>query len=455
MSLRIKATLLLVVSFGMLALILLGTAVGILLPSYVQLERDYLRRDTTRAIARLNYELNVLGSLLIDWSSWDDSYDFVVRPNAAYVSSNLVDSTFVNTNITALIMADNRRNIVYDGFYDHHQAMAQVDMPTLEAILYEPETGRLRPEFVEPTQGLILLPEGLLLVAIRPILNSEETLPARGTMIMGRLLDEALLMAMAEDVQADVSLLSWAEAEAVLPVQTTGWLTNEEDPTAVSLLVVSNDRINSYSLLTDIYGAPAAVLKISTDRALYQSGQNTLLTFIVVTISMGLFVVLTAIYLISTQIINRVVALEQGVVYVREQDDLTHLLPTAGNDEIASLGQQINRLLVALDLARHVQHATEQSLLEEHNQLEVRVRERTQELAAANEALRQLDLSKTQFINDVSHEFRTPVTNLRLYIDLLEKGNNEQKQRYLQVIDEQMARLVKLTESVMRLADLE
>ena len=55
--------------------------------------------------------------------------------------------------------------------------------------------------------------------------------------------------------------------------------------------------------------------------------------------------------------------------------------------------------------------------------LEHRVAIRTQELAKANDRLTELDRLKTKFVSDISHELRTPITNLSLYLDLLEKGS--------------------------------
>ena len=88
-------------------------------------------------------------------------------------------------------------------------------------------------------------------------------------------------------------------------------------------------------------------------------------------------------------------------------------------------------------------------------QLEKRVQERTSELASANEQLKELDHLKSKFVSDVSHELRTPVTNLNLYLDLLQRGKQEQWPRYFDVLREQVNRLRQLIEDILDLSRLD
>jgi PAS domain S-box-containing protein len=87
--------------------------------------------------------------------------------------------------------------------------------------------------------------------------------------------------------------------------------------------------------------------------------------------------------------------------------------------------------------------------------LEQRVDERTRELAAANERLTELDQLKSKFVSDVSHELRTPVTNLNLYLDLLERGKPEKRPGYMAMVREQAARLTQLIEDILDLSRLD
>lgn len=109
------------------------------------------------------------------------------------------------------------------------------------------------------------------------------------------------------------------------------------------------------------------------------------------------------------------------------------------------------RLLVAL--AELAGSALDRALVMET--LEQRVVARTHDLAAANEQLKELDRLKSKFVSDVSHELRTPVTNLRLYMDLLERSSPERWSHYMAVLQQQTDRLSNLIQDILNLSRLE
>ena len=104
-------------------------------------------------------------------------------------------------------------------------------------------------------------------------------------------------------------------------------------------------------------------------------------------------------------------------------------------------------------LVRAIRYAIErQQMLVE---LEQRVDERTRELAEANERLKELDRLKSKFVSDVSHELRSPITNLSLYLELLEQAKPEKQIRYLTILKNQTKRLIQLVEDILNLSRLD
>jgi signal transduction histidine kinase len=86
--------------------------------------------------------------------------------------------------------------------------------------------------------------------------------------------------------------------------------------------------------------------------------------------------------------------------------------------------------------------------------LELRVAERTRELARANEQLQELDRLKDEFVSNVSHELRTPLTAIKLHLGLLEKRGAEVLPRYLPVLGRETERLRRLIEDLLDLSRL-
>jgi len=89
-------------------------------------------------------------------------------------------------------------------------------------------------------------------------------------------------------------------------------------------------------------------------------------------------------------------------------------------------------------------------------ELERRVQERTDELQKANEKLKELDQLKNDFISDVSHDLRTPLTNIQLFSQLLKMNKNPEKQaQYWEVLQAESTHLEMLINDLLTLSRLE
>ena len=76
------------------------------------------------------------------------------------------------------------------------------------------------------------------------------------------------------------------------------------------------------------------------------------------------------------------------------------------------------------------------------------------ELSRANERLREIDVRKDEFLSQVSHEVRTPMTSIRSLSDILLNTpdlEETQKQRFLRIIQDESVRLTRLLDGILDL----
>jgi signal transduction histidine kinase len=122
------------------------------------------------------------------------------------------------------------------------------------------------------------------------------------------------------------------------------------------------------------------------------------------------------------------------------------------HDEIGTLTQVFSTMALRLQ-------TRERELRELAQTLEHRVEARTQELAAANAKLRELDQRKSIFVSTASHELRTPLTAMKVHLANLQDGIDgaitEEQRRSLLRVEANLSRLRILIDDLLDLSQIE
>jgi signal transduction histidine kinase len=109
-----------------------------------------------------------------------------------------------------------------------------------------------------------------------------------------------------------------------------------------------------------------------------------------------------------------------------------------------------------LQMADETQQAIEYS--QELERTSNELRNTALKLEEANQQLRELDNQKNEFLSQVSHEVRTPMTSIRSFSEILldeRTLNGEERARFVTTIHQESLRLTKLLDEILDLSALE
>lgn len=348
MTLRSKTIWAIVTILIVTIIILYSTFSAILIQSFQNLENKYVMKNTERVFMSLQNEVEHLSHFTDDWAAWDDTYKFVIDRNKEYIHSNLVDSTFVDSNLNLIAYFNTDGEMVYGRVYDPQIGKQQELPETLREqlssdsafIRHIGKSGNVK-GILKPQQGPALL------IAARPVLTSNGEGPVRGVLVMGRIFDEKVVQHLSEMAIMSIKLHDIKEISAQESNTAVYQSLDLEAPLQVG--ITDTQIINGYRLLKDVYQQPAYVLEISLPRDIYHHGKASLNYILIMLLTVGLVTIISIIGLMNRLVLNRLMHLGENVSSICDTYDLSKRLITDGDDEISHLTNEINKMLTDIE----------------------------------------------------------------------------------------------------------
>ena len=358
MTLRAKT--LLVVGLTLLGLVALLylTANVILLAGFARLEAQEVGNNVQRVQDALADNLAGLNTTAADYAAWDDTYAFAADGNPAYAEDNLGEQTFANLRLNVLVILGPDGALRYGSGYDDQQARLRPLPASLEALLVPGNRLLAHADETSSLTGLVLLPEGPLLVASRPVLTSDYAGPVGGTLLIGRYLDADEVARLAQITHLD--LLVEPLNNPTAPADLLRAVPEMSEAAPIFVRPLDTQSVAGYVRLPDLYGTPSLILRVTLPRAIYQEGQASVAFFLLALLVVGLVFGLTNWLLLERFVLSRLARLSQGVQRIDDRADASLRVTLDGQDELSGVAAAINGMLETLGRVNAALRASEE-----------------------------------------------------------------------------------------------
>lgn len=377
MTLRQKTLLIIGVTLVSLVGVLYSASSTILLRGFSHIEQQETRENVKRVQEALANDLAQLNITTRDWAEWDETYAFIENRNKAYINTYLNDNNIASIKLNLMLYVHSSGRIVYGkGFDLAHQKSIPISQ-NLKKYLFDRSLLRQLSQGSSLT-GLVMLPEGPILIAARPVLKTDGSGPSRGTLIMGRYLNATAIKHLA--VRTHLSITFYPVEDPQLPddVQAVRDLLLHKVPILVQPL--NTQTVAGYTIIKDISGQPALIVRVDLPRNIYQQGQASIYYLVLSVLVVGLVFSAATLLLLEQLVLSRLSRLSNDVQSIGTSGDLSaRLLSMSGKDELSSLAETINSMLEDLAQSQHKQQESRERYYRYSRVLAELTRQQTQE----------------------------------------------------------------------------
>jgi len=354
-SMTVRRKTLLIISFTCLGLVagLYTASRWFMLSGFIKIEQTLAQENIRRVLNVLDQDIAAIDRFTYDRASIEETYYGMSTRSPEllhWLMGRDATGTIQTRRLNFVILIDNTGRVIESRGYDRITKNVASIPGSLMAHL-TPDDPLIRSAANGgKTAGILVIPEGPMLIVCRPVVIPGTSDAVHGYMISSRYLDTA------GELKDLIRLTNFP-----LSIQLLDGTSMPEDFSDASkhlfkngdiyTLPLSESLLGGYTLLNDIYGKPALILKAEMPRRMYLQGHISRLYFLGSLILAGFVFGVVILWLLERTVVSRLSALNKSVTSIAASGEPSKRLNCPGNDELSELGNAIDSMLASLQVA--------------------------------------------------------------------------------------------------------
>jgi sensor domain CHASE-containing protein len=317
-------------------------------PTFTDLENGAAQQNLQRVQEALSKERDDLARVAHDWSAWDPTYEYVVKPNEDYDRQSFTYDVMKDLDLDFIGIYDTNGHRVRSQAFDLETGKETTVTQFSENLpLDHPLLSHGKPDGVA---GILLTEHGPMLLASFPILQSTREGPVRGSFFMGRLLDAGMIEGL--EHQTHVMFNLFRTDQGTLPTTAASAIGRLRQGETIVFNGEPSEILASYQNVPTLLGGEPLLLRAETPRRISAIGLTTLTAAGLSTLVTSLLVMTVIWFTLTRLIVTPLNRLTNHVLAVGKTGDLTRRIALDRNDEIGLLSKQFDEAAAQLDNAR-------------------------------------------------------------------------------------------------------
>jgi len=285
MKIRTQGTLAIVTITLAFLVAMYAIAAFVIQPSFTNIESKEGYRNAQQVLNTLSYRLSLLKADVVDYSDWNDTYNYAKNNNTDYINGNFVDSTFENIKVNLVAITNNNRDLMYCQTFDLDNGTKLQTSNQTQLLILSSNALWTFPSLDSTVSGILLVDGQPMMVASAPILTTSCQGPPEGGMLFGKYLDSREIGELEQITSLNFTIVAMHNFEAKEQKMAESLLSNEQ---RILTKQDNSSLISEFMLVNDVNSNPTFVLELSQDRTTYQQGIWVEYVFLVAAISVTL-----------------------------------------------------------------------------------------------------------------------------------------------------------------------